>query len=88
MSEGAIFTKNIYGESTIVKLATVDNMIFLITSIPSPIKPLGLVKITFENGYYLHTSLGSFFTDEGAEKQFTLAQGLEWTGGDTFDDYC
>ena len=37
---------------------------------------------------YLHTSMGSFFTEEGAEKQFTLAQGLEWTGGDTFDDYC
>ena len=88
LSENAIFTENQYGKSTIVKFANIENAIILITAIPSSIKPLGLVKVTFENGYYLHTSLGSFFTDEGAEKQFTLAQGLEWTGGNTFDDYC
>ena len=89
LAEDAIFTKNQYGKSTIVKFAVVDNnAIFVITTISSSVKPLGLVKVTFENEYYLHTSLGSFFTEEGAEKQFTLARGLEWTGGDTFDDYC
>ena len=62
--------------------------IVIITNIPSSVKTLGLVKVTFEDGYYLHTNLGSFFTEEGAEKEFVLAQGLEWTGGDTFDDYC
>ena len=89
LHEDAIFTENQYGESTIVKYASVDNKaIVIITAIPSSIKPLALVKVTYENGYYLHTSLGSFFTDEGAEKQFTLAQGLEWAGGDSIDDYC
>lgn len=89
LSEDAIFSKNRYGESTIIKFASADNKeIVVITAIPSSSKPFALVKITFENGYYLHTSLGLFFTDKGAEKQFTLAQGLEWTGGDTFDDYC
>ena len=89
LHEDAIFTENQYGESTIVKYASVDNKaIVIITAIPSSIKPLALVKVTYENGYYLHTSLGSFFTDEGAEKQFTLAQGLEWDGGDSIDDYC
>jgi hypothetical protein len=34
------------------------------------------------------SSLGSFFTKEGAEKQFCLAQDLEWFGGDSVDDYC
>ena len=65
-----------------------SNRIRITNGIPSPIKPLALVKVTYENGYYLHTNLGSFSTDEGAEKQFTLAQGLEWTGGDSIDDYC
>ena len=46
------------------------------------------MKITFENGFYIHESQGTFFTLEGAEKQFTLAQGLEWAGGDSIDDYC
>ena len=89
LSENAIFTENQYGESTIVKYASVDNKaIVIITAISSSNKPLALVKVTFENGYYLHTNMGSFFTNEGAEKQFTLAQGLEWTGGDSIDDYC
>lgn len=89
LCEDAIFTENQYGKSTIVKYASVDNKaIVIITAIPSSIKPFALVKVTYENGYYLHTNLGSFSTDEGAEKQFTLAQGLEWTGGDSIDDYC
>lgn len=89
MFEDAVFTTNQYGESQIVKYACVDNQaIFVITVNASSIKPLGLIKITYENGYYLHTSLGTFFTEDGAEKQFTLAQGLEWTGDDSIDDYC
>ena len=89
LHEDSIFTENQYGESTVVKYASVDNKaIVIITAISSSIKPLALVKVTYENGYYIHTSLDSIFTDEGAEKQFTLAQGLEWTGGDSIDDYC
>lgn len=89
LTEKAIFTENQYGQSMVIKFAVIDNnAIIMITTIPSSVKPLGLVKVTFENGYYLHTSLGSFFTEKGAEKQFTLAQGLEWTGGDSIDDYC
>ena len=89
LSANAIFAENQYGKSIIVKYAIIDkNAIVIITTISSSVKPLGLVKVTFEEGYYLHTNLGSFFTEEGAEKEFVLAQGLEWTGGDTFDDYC
>ena len=88
LSEDAIFTENQHGKSTIVKYATIDNnAIVIITTILSSTKPFGLVKVSFENGYYLHTNLGSFFTEEGAEKEFLLAQGLKWVGGDTFDDY-
>ena len=39
------------------------------------------------DGLFIHTG-HTFFTKEGAEKQFTLAQGLEWTGEDSIDDYC
>ncbi|MBQ8311508.1 MAG: HNH endonuclease, partial [Clostridia bacterium] len=88
LSGGTVFSANQYGESLIVKCTLVDNCIYLITTMASGPKGWAVAKITFENGYYLHESLGSFFTDEGAEKRFTLAQGLEWTGGDTFDDYC
>ena len=89
LSEDAVFAESHFGKSTIIKYATIDNnAIVIITAIPSEVKSFGLAKVTFERGYYLHTSLGSFFTEEGAEKEFTLEQGLVWTGGDTFDDYC
>jgi hypothetical protein len=52
------------------------------------IKPWGLAKITFERGVFVHESIGTFFYEDGAEKQFCLGRGLEWTGGDVFDDYC
>lgn len=54
----------------------------------NPVKPWSLAQITYEDGLYVHTSHGTFFAKEGAEKQFCLARGLEWTGGDSIDDYC
>ena len=54
----------------------------------NPIKPYSLAEITFQNDVFVHNSLGTFFEKEGAEKQFTMAQGLEWTGAETIDDCC
>lgn len=89
LSEEKVFSINQYGESRIVKYAPIgDDAIVVITLSPKAIKPFALAKITFEETYFLHTSLGTFFTEEGVEKQYALAQGLEWTGGDTLDDYC
>ena len=52
------------------------------------IKPYTLAEVTFQDDFFVHNSLGTFFQKVGAEKQFTLAQGLEWTDGETFDDLC
>ena len=30
----------------------------------------------------------TFFKEDGGRKNFTIAMGREWTGGDVFDDYC
>ena len=88
LSEDAVFATNQYGESRVVKYTLLDDRaILLIVDGATSSKPFGLVKITYEDGYYLHTSLGTFLTPEGADKRFTLAQGLEWTGGDSIDDY-
>ena len=89
LSKEQTFFKNQYGESKIIKYASVNNKeIVIINTMPTGPKSYAVAKITYENGYYLHYSLGSFFQDKGAEKCFTLAQGLEWTGGDCFDDFC
>ncbi|MBO5294347.1 MAG: HNH endonuclease [Clostridia bacterium] len=89
LSENIEFSVNQYGSSTIVKYFPVENRaIVVITINAKDVKPFALAKITYENGYYLHSSLGKFFTENGVEKQFTLERGLEWTGGDSIDDYC
>ena len=41
-----------------------------------------------ENNFFVHINRGSFFEEQGAYKYWTLAQGLQWSGGDTFDDFC
>ncbi|MBR4854060.1 MAG: HNH endonuclease [Alistipes sp.] len=61
-------------------------IVFSITE--ASIKPYALSKIYVEDGKFIHESMGTFFEEQGVRKQFTLAQGQEWTGGDSIDDYC
>lgn len=85
-----IFSRNQYSSSIIENFETLkDNStlwVMCTNSDKNAIKPWSLAQVTYENELYVHENLGSFFKKDGAEKQFTLAQGLEWTGGDTFDD--
>lgn len=73
----------------IIKYALTNNKeIVVMTYNEKSIKPFGLARITYKDNYYLHTSMGTFFEEVGAEKYFMLAQGMEWTGGNVLDDYC
>ena len=54
----------------------------------NPNHAVPVLDITYEDGLFVHESRGTFFTLEGAEKEFTLIKGLPWEGGDTFDDLC
>ncbi len=75
-----------------LKTAIVDeyNTLYVMTEFveAEAVKPYALAKITFENRTFVHEAIRTYFTIEGAEKGFTIAQGLEWTGGDSIDDYC
>jgi hypothetical protein len=90
---GSIFCRNDYYSNLVSNSAlSSDRQSLYVISVSTEgddaIKPWGLAKITFENSMFIHTSLHNFFTKEGVEKQYCLAQGLEWTGGDSIDDYC
>lgn len=87
-----IFAQNQYGASLIINSGFSEDKqaLYVLTESSegdAAIKRYALAKITYEDGLFIHTG-HTFFTKEGAEKQFTLAQGLEWTGGDSIDDYC
>lgn len=89
---GETFSLNQYAKSIAVSFATSQdkNTLWVMCEFNEggSIKPWSLLQVTYENNLFVHTSLGTFFEKDGAEKQFTLAQGLEWTGGDSIDDYC
>jgi len=89
LGAGIIFCRNNFSTSIVLEAAMAnDGQSVCVLCERDEMKPVSLARVTFEDGLYVHASLGTFFTKEGGEKQFCLARGLEWTGGDTFDDYC
>lgn len=52
------------------------------------IKPWALAGVTFKDDIFYHANMGSFFSEDGALKEFTIAKGEIWTGDEVFDDYC
>lgn len=87
---GAVFSYNDhYPKSTILEFVMIkDDSSILVLCEKEGMKPWSLAEITFENGLFVHSSLGSYFEKNGADKAFCIEQGLEWAGGDTFDDFC
>ncbi len=90
LKTGTVFCRNDIYLSYVLKSAISDEgkSLIVLTENKEEIKPWGVAKITYENDLFVHTSLHKYFSPEGAEKYFTLAQGLEWTGEDSIDDYC
>lgn len=92
LNVGAIFSRNQYTSSIIESFAISNDektlWIMCKSGDENPIKPYSLAEITYQDNLFIHGSLGTFFEKIGVKKQFILAQGLEWTGGDSIDDYC
>lgn len=87
---GKIFCKNQYWKSEIIKfgLSIDKNSLVVQCNSENSVKAWFINVVTFENNLFVHTPYKSCFTNEGAEKYYTIALGKEWTGGDVFDDFC
>jgi hypothetical protein len=90
LKEGEVFSRNDFGESTVVsaEFSESSERLVVLSNMPSGVKDWALAGVSVEDGLFVHENLGSFFTFEGATKQYTIERGLKWEGGDTFDDYC
>lgn len=88
LTKGAVFSKNQYGESIVVSSEVNENSkeLLVITETENATS-YALAKVYVEGNVFVHESVRSFFTLIGAQKQFTLALGLEWDGEDSIDDY-
>jgi hypothetical protein len=89
LPKGAIYTRNRWGESPVYEAAMSEDgsHLAVVTEI-SGVTHFALSEVTFENGFFVHKSIRTFFTEEGAQKYFTESLGREWTGGDVMEDYC
>lgn len=89
LSKGAIYTRNQWGESPIYDAAMAEDgsHLAVITEI-SGVTNYALSEVTFQDGFFIHESIRTFFTEEGAQKYFAESLGREWTGGDVLEDYC
>ena len=88
LKKGAIITKNQYSTHYVDNFALCNNNLLMVsTHADEGFKKFSIVSITFENGVYVHKG-ETYFDALGPQKVLTLAQGLEWTGEDPFDDYC
>jgi hypothetical protein len=89
LSEDCTFSRNHLSLHTVLEYAVIDEGKSICIMCESDgMKPWSLAKVTFERDLYVHESIDTYFSREGAQKQFCLAQGKEWTGGDSIDDYC
>lgn len=89
LPKGTIYARNRWGDSLVYDTAMAEDGCHLavVTEIPG-VTNYALSEVTFEKGFFVHKSIRTFFTEEGAQKYFTESRGLEWTGGDVLEDFC
>lgn len=89
LNKGTIYCKNQYSESQVYDAAMAEDgsHLAVVTEI-SGVTNYALSEVYFQDGFFVHKSIRTFFTEEGAQKYFTISLGLEWTGGDVMEDFC
>lgn len=85
----AVFCQNQYYHSEVIKAElSLDKKHIAVLTTTCGVTSFALTEIRYEDGFYIHKSIRTFFTEEGAEKYYTLSIGKEWTRGDVMEDYC
>lgn len=91
LEKGKEFCLNERWKSVVFDFAISDNSDKLwvaCDSGESSLKRWSLTEITIERNYFVQSTIGTYFEQNGVMKIFTLIQGKEWEGEDSIDDYC
>lgn len=88
LMEGKVFVSANYGVSKVYKTTIHDNQLLVVTKIPNGVKKFGLARVMWNGKVFVHEGMGTYFEENGVMAAFTRAQGLEWDGPDSVDNYC
>lgn len=91
LTSGAVFSSSEFRESHVIsaEMSPEGSALIVLCSLgDDSVKPWANARVTVEHGTFCHENLTSCFTLEGAQKQYCLALGKSWNGGDTFDDFA
>ena len=76
-----------YGKTEIIQFVmALDKKRILIKGKSENIKPYVLISISYENDFFVHRVISTFFKRDGLDKYFTIESGQHWNGGEVFDD--
>lgn len=89
LTKGVIYCRNQYSDSPVYDAAMAEDgsHIAVVTEI-SGVTHYALSEVYYKDGFFVHKSIRTFFTEEGANKYYTQSLGREWTGGEVFEDGC
>jgi hypothetical protein len=89
LTEGTVFAQDAYGQSVTVAAQKGENFLSVVCHLPNnPVKGWAVAKVTVEDGKFVHESLGSYFTFEGAMKKHCTLLNIPCEYGQTIDDFC
>lgn len=89
LSKGTIYSRNCWGDSPVYDAAMAEDGSHLaVVTEMTGASNYALSEVTFTDGCFIHKSIRTFFSEEGAQKYFAESLGREWTGGDVLEDYC
>jgi hypothetical protein len=88
LTEGTVFAHYAYGQSVTVTAQRGEGFLSVVCSLPqNPVKGWAVARVTIENDMFVHESLGSYFTIEGAMKKHCTLLNIPCEYEQTFDDF-
>jgi hypothetical protein len=89
LPKGSVYCCSQYGDSLVYDAALAEDGSHLsVLTMISGVTNYALSEVTFQDGAFIHESIRTFFTEEGAQKFFIESRGLKWNGGDVMEDFC
>ena len=89
LKEGTVFSRNEFGASVTVSARQNDALVGVLCNLPdNSIKEWAVSKITVENQKFVHESVGTYFSREGALKAYCKLVDLPHDDVECIDDFC